>query len=273
MRLTGRPRRRHLASHQSRLSTFVAAASLLALLSSCADTGRTIVAPPKIAGAEYVGTDGCSTCHAELVAGFDTATHALLSERAEEPADIGCESCHGPGSLHVRSGGGRHDIINPRKTPTTCFQCHLAARGDFALPHSHPVTGGPLELTSGKMSCADCHESHSGPAAASRTSFMSENEACIACHPAQRGPFVFEHEALLEGCTTCHRPHGSVNAQLLTERNATLCLKCHFQEQTAVGVALIGGRDHSSFLTQGTCWSAGCHEAVHGSQVNSSLRF
>jgi hypothetical protein len=23
----------------------------------------------------------------------------------------------------------------------------------------------------------------------------------------------------------------------------------------------------------GTCWSAGCHEAVHGSQVSSSLRY
>jgi hypothetical protein len=26
-------------------------------------------------------------------------------------------------------------------------------------------------------------------------------------------------------------------------------------------------------LSQGTCWTAGCHEAVHGSRVNSSLRF
>jgi hypothetical protein len=26
-------------------------------------------------------------------------------------------------------------------------------------------------------------------------------------------------------------------------------------------------------VTQGSCWSAGCHEAVHGSRVNPSLRF
>jgi hypothetical protein len=26
-------------------------------------------------------------------------------------------------------------------------------------------------------------------------------------------------------------------------------------------------------LQQGSCWTAGCHEAVHGSRVNSSLRF
>jgi hypothetical protein len=60
---------------------------------------------------------------------------------------------------------------------------------------------------------------------------------------------------------------------MLTERNATLCLKCHFQQQTGSGNIVIGGRDHSGSLSRGACWSAGCHEAVHGSQVSSSLRF
>jgi hypothetical protein len=26
-------------------------------------------------------------------------------------------------------------------------------------------------------------------------------------------------------------------------------------------------------LPQGTCWSAGCHEAIHGSNVNGHLRY
>jgi predicted CXXCH cytochrome family protein len=84
---------------------------------------------------------------------------------------------------------------------------------------------------------------------------------------------VFDHEALREGCTTCHSPHGGVNAKMLTERNANLCLKCHFQQQSQPGVILIGGVDHTSRLSQGACWSAGCHEAVHGSRVSPSLRF
>jgi predicted CXXCH cytochrome family protein len=102
---------------------------------------------------------------------------------------------------------------------------------------------------------------------------LSANDNCHACHQAQRGPHVFEHEALREGCIICHSPHGSVNQKLLTERNAVLCLKCHFQQQTAPGRIAIGAIDHTSFLARGTCWSAGCHEAVHGSQVSSSLRF
>jgi hypothetical protein len=63
-----------------------------------------------------------------------------------------------------------------------------------------------------------------------------------------------------------------VNAKLLTVRDSNLCLKCHFQ-QVKNGSILIGGSDHTVRLQQGTCWTAGCHEAIHGSRVNPSLRF
>jgi hypothetical protein len=59
---------------------------------------------------------------------------------------------------------------------------------------------------------------------------------------------------------------------MLTERNANLCLKCHFQQMRGAKI-YIGGSDHTSRLQQGTCWNASCHEAVHGSRVNSSLSF
>ena len=241
---------------------------------SCTSTNRTFVAPPVIAGAEFVGTEACADCHEEVVHKFASATHALLVAPGDNAQEIGCESCHGAGSLHVESGGGRGTIIDPERSSETCFRCHLNKRGDFALPHTHPVTGGPLSLTTAKVSCADCHEPHEGDAiVAGGTAALSENDTCFACHAAQRGPFVFEHEALREGCTVCHAPHGSVNAKMLTERDSTLCLKCHYQEQADSGAIVIGGRDHTGFLPRGSCFSAGCHEAVHGSNVNSSLRF
>lgn len=238
--------------------------ALTLVLLSCTTT-RTLVAPPSIPGAKYVGSESCETCHEDQTRDFHTATHARLT--GEGGKEIGCESCHGPGSKHVEAGGGRGSIVNPKRSPETCFQCHLDVRTQFNLPHHHPV----LE---GKMSCSACHEPHKGSAIKSGgTELAGSNETCFQCHTAQRGPFVFEHEALRQGCNTCHQPHGSVNQRMLTERNQTLCLKCHFQEQSGAGTLLIGGRDHSSFLTRGTCWSAGCHEAVHGSQISSSLRF
>jgi hypothetical protein len=36
---------------------------------------------------------------------------------------------------------------------------------------------------------------------------------------------------------------------------------------------LIGKFDHSSRLAQGSCFSAGCHTAVHGSNINPHLRY
>jgi predicted CXXCH cytochrome family protein len=272
------------------------AVALTVILLSCSTTNRTILAPPNIPGAEYVGSEECATCHEDIVRNFKTATHARLqrkrvvmekssgkgsekgSETPKEITDIGCETCHGPGSLHVKAGGGAGTIINPRKSPDTCFQCHLEVRAQFQLPHHHPV----LE---GKISCVDCHEVHKGIAIkgaptniqqtlkAGGLAFLGPNETCFECHTAQRGPFVYPHEALRQGCTVCHTPHGSVNARLLTERNYTLCLKCHFQQQKEAGHIFIGDVDHTNFLPQGTCWSAGCHEAIHGSNVNPLLRY
>jgi predicted CXXCH cytochrome family protein len=254
------------------------AVALALILLSCSTTTRTILAPPSIPGAEFVGSEECATCHEEISRNFRTATHARLEAKGENAKNVGCESCHGPGSLHVNSGGGAGTIVNPRKSPETCFQCHLEVRTAFALPHHHPV----LE---GKMSCSDCHEPHKGmainaaPTNIQQTlktgglAFLSRNETCLECHTQQRGPFVYEHEAVRQGCTVCHTPHGSVNQRLLNERNATLCLKCHFQEQKIPGHIFIGDVDHSSFLQQGTCWSAGCHEEPHGSNVTPLLRY
>ncbi len=237
------------------------------LVVSCVTTQRAMVAPPHIAGASYFGSKQCAECHTDITSHFTDATHAKIIAPGTNAKEMGCESCHGPGSLHVKAGGGPGTIINPGKSPQVCFQCHLDKRAEFSLPYSHPVLAG-------HMSCVDCHNPHRGDAVPTGGTQLSvNNETCFKCHAQQAGPFVFEHEALRQGCTVCHLPHGSVNPKMLKTRNQNLCLQCHFQQQTATGVILIGNRDHSSFLSRGTCWSAGCHEAVHGSNVSTSLRF
>jgi predicted CXXCH cytochrome family protein len=243
-------------------------------LISCGTLDHAIMAPPDIPGATFVGSKACADCHDEIARDFKTADHSKLQARGKNAENAGCESCHGPGSLHVNSGGGAHTIVNPRKDPETCFQCHLEIRAKFSLPYRH----GVLE---GKMSCADCHNPHKGSImkGGGATNLMGKNDTCIQCHKLQQGPFVFEHEALREGCTTCHDPHGSVNEKLLVARNQMLCLKCHFQTQNVPGQASspgqlnIGNDNHASNMAQGACWSAGCHEAIHGSQVNAHLRY
>jgi predicted CXXCH cytochrome family protein len=235
-------------------------ASLAVVLMSCA-TSRVMMAPPSIPGATFVGSDACATCHEDVTKDFRTADHAKLQVKGENAKDMGCESCHGPGSKHVEAGGGAGTIVNPKKSPETCFQCHLDKKAEFSMPYSHPVLAG-------KMSCGDCHDPHKGG-----TSVAKVNDTCADCHTAQTGTFAFQHEAVREGCSSCHNPHGSVNQKMLTERNSNLCLKCHFQQQLPGNDLTIGGRAHGNGSTRaGTCWSAGCHEAVHGSNVNSHFR-
>lgn len=223
------------------------------------------MAPPDIPGAEFLGSESCGDCHDSYTRDFHTATHALLTADTDHSKLIGCEACHGPGSVHVESGGAFHTIVNPKRSPDVCFQCHLDKRGQFSLPHHHPFENG-------KVVCSDCHESHKGPAVRAGASVLAgANDGCIQCHPAQRGPFVFEHEAMRDGCVICHDPHGSVNEKMLTERNSNLCLKCHLDVRSSN--IMVGGLPHQFLLQQGTCWTAGCHEAVHGSHVSSSLRY
>ena len=252
---------------RKRWSVLLSFLTIVLIAISCVTVNRTVMAPPHIPGATFVGSAECATCHEDKTKDFKTATHGRLMAKGENAANAGCESCHGPGSLHVEAGGGKGKIVNPGKSPEACFQCHLDKQAEFHLPHTHPV----LE---GKMSCTDCHNPHEGDAVkGGGTSMTSSEETCFQCHTMQKGPFIFPHEAIREGCISCHAPHGSVNQKMLIERNSNLCLKCHFQQQTGFGQILIGGSNHSGRLNAGSCWKAGCHEAVHGSQVNTSLRF
>ncbi len=258
-----------------------AGAALAVVLISCA-TNRTMMAPPSIPGATFVGSKECATCHEKLVRDFRTADHAKLQAKGKNAVDMGCESCHGPGSKHVEAGGGKGLIVNPKKSPETCFQCHLDKKAQFSLPYTHPV------LT-GKVSCSDCHNPHKGNAVkGGGTQLNGKNETCYQCHKQQTGPFVFTHDAVREGCTTCHSPHGSVNQKMLNERNQTLCLKCHFDggsnntitptisNPTGFTATMGSSGNHGgngSDWQRGACWSAGCHEAIHGSNVSNALRY
>jgi predicted CXXCH cytochrome family protein len=240
------------------------------LVISCVVADRTMLVPPVVPGATFSGDKSCTECHADLTDHFAHATHAkvALADPGTKIGATGCETCHGAGSLHVKSGGAKGTIVNPRKSPETCFQCHVDKRGSFALPNSHGIN-------TGTVTCGDCHEPHAGNMikGTGAVSLDSENETCTKCHTAQKGPFIFGHSALREGCIACHNPHGSINAKMLVARDANLCLRCHLQTTDNNGVIIAGGEDHRTRLQNGTCWSAGCHEAIHGSNASKPLRY
>jgi len=243
---------------------------LLVLLSSCSTDSVTLTAAPEIPGAHFVGDKTCAECHTNICRIFPSSAHARI--RLEDPraaGQTGCEACHGPGSLHVATGGGRGKaIVNPGKDPAACFECHRTVEAEFHLPQHHP-------LIEQKMNCAQCHDPHGADIfkGAGGPLMARFNETCAACHREQTRPVVFEHPAMREGCTVCHNPHGSINAKLLLQRDVNLCLRCHAQNQGPSAGLYIGNVDHSAFIRMGACWSSGCHTAVHGSNVDVRLRY
>jgi hypothetical protein len=89
-------------------------------------------------------TDECIRCH---VTGFQLATGypQADSTKAANLANVTCEACHGPGSLHVAAAmADKKKFINRGVTANLCAQCHTAATSPsfkFAeyAPKVHPV--------------------------------------------------------------------------------------------------------------------------------------
>ena len=236
----------------------------------CADV---VIAPPLIPGAEYVGDETCKTCHEEQYKYFNLSDHANVTLMMEEECSgqihaEACETCHGPGSLHVQGGGDKSQIV--RADPDTCFGCHLNIKGMFSLQYHHPVPEG-------RMICSDCHNLHGNDVhsvvnSTGKVSLENKDEICLECHKAQRGPFAFEHEALREGCTACHNPHGSIVDRLLVAGPSTLCLSCHF-ESDINDSCTIGGSNHSGRAISIGVSCLDCHTRIHGSNsASTSLR-
>lgn len=65
----------------------------------------------------------CYACH---TTGYGKPGGFVSFEKTPELANVGCESCHGPGSLHAESG----EAGDIRRTPDIngCLACHNAER-------------------------------------------------------------------------------------------------------------------------------------------------
>jgi DmsE family decaheme c-type cytochrome len=288
-----------------------------------------VLAPaPSLAADEYVGSNVCKTCHADIWAPFYRNPHFKgIASGKESPENTGCESCHGPGKAHVEAGGGADTIprafsrlaptqvldtclrchsqtlsranirrsahtqeevvctnchsIHKSSTPKfllakkqseLCYTCHANVRAQFSMPFKHRVNEG-------FMQCTDCHNPLGSNEPTWRMADRPHNteqaqaneEPCLKCHIDKRGPFVFEHPAVrIDGCETCHNPHGSVNAKLLKRPVIfTMCLECH----TGVGkFGPLGGIPQPSSTHNladpryQNCTT--CHVRIHGSNAD-----
>ena len=224
-----------------------------------------VMTPVSIPGAEYVGPDTCAECHEAEAKYFRMSDHASVSlkvtdEDVESGVAESCETCHGPGSLHVEGMGDKSKIIRS-DVQTACFSCHLNVKAKFQLQHRHPV----LE---GRMSCTDCHDLHGKDVRATGGAMLlGMDDKCFKCHKEQKGPFVFEHDAMRDGCQSCHSPHGSINDKLLVAGQSTTCLRCHWETAFNTGTGGLGNIEHGDFAIGQGEECIDHHRAPHGSNI------
>lgn len=162
--------------------------------------------------------DACLRCHAKDL------SKGNIRRSAHTLAGVACTSCH---SIH---GSRSPEYLLANMQREVCYGCHTPARAQFSMPFKHPVNEG-------FMKCTDCHNPHGTAAPTWRMGLrprlvdtaIATEEPCLKCHSDKRGPFTFEHPSVrVDGCETCHKPHGSTNAKLLTRPVVfTICLECH----------------------------------------------
>jgi DmsE family decaheme c-type cytochrome len=197
--------------------------------------------------------NGCESCHgpgkAHVEAHGGKATIVAFSELPAERILNACLTCHGQKISRANIRRSEHTLngmactschsIHKARTPRSllakpqtelCYGCHANVRAQFSLPFKHRVNEG-------FMTCTDCHNPHGAFAPTWRVAArprmvqqaLANEEPCLKCHAEERGPFMFEHGALrVDGCETCHSPHGSPNSRLLRRPVVfTMCLECH----------------------------------------------
>lgn len=173
--------------------------------------------------AETIGTEKCATCHTETHATYQTTKHAQ--------AGVGCESCHGPGSLH----NGDTQRISKTHWPGMCGRCHPQFAEWQKSRHSDPLAFGHAEVSPALIgNCYKCHYTEGFIEASKAKSFDQF-----------RFPFGTDvpHDTPNVGCDVCHNPHEQTTANpvgIRTGASASLCVTCHekkWQNATYSGTA------------------------------------
>ena len=166
-------------------------------------------------------------------------SHTLMGRIGQtQKGKFDCENCHGPGSAHVKAGGGRGvgGIISFRPEDQSrtaeenngiCLTCH--ERGDRTNWH------GSTHETRGLM-CTNCHTIMKAVSRKNQMKTAFEPDTCFQCHKDRRAQmFRSSHMPLREGkmvCSDCHNPHGAVTEALLKKDSINdTCYTCHAEKR------------------------------------------
>ncbi len=184
--------------------------------------------------ATYVGSNVCLGCHTPWVEDFSKTLMGRLFKQGK----IQCESCHGPGSAHVKAGGGRGvgGIISFRKEDTSrtaaennaiCLGCHEKGDRTYWDGSTHETRG---------LACTNCHTIMKRVSDKYQLKTAFQPDTCFQCHKDRRAQMLrTSHMPVREGkivCSDCHNPHGSATEAMLRANSINdNCYQCHAEKR------------------------------------------
>lgn len=207
---------------------------------------------------------GCLTCHS----GLARPTGAGLGSYANPPFKelaIGCENCHGPGSLHVGQhrgqvtpGANTRTIVNPGRldpwlADNICMSCHQGralrvlqpgkSYADFRpgtpLDHVMAIFAAPPDPKRGSAPLSPLLEHFSLMSLSKCYTATKGRMSCLTCHDPHVQPTTNAVAYYRQKCLTCHNEQSCRlplhDRQLQTP--ADDCQGCHMPKQPVTGIA------------------------------------
>ncbi len=216
----------------------------------------------------------CITCHNALPA-FDFQSQ---NKYDKVPLGIGCENCHGPGSLHVQEKQqGKvvdirkeidYTIVNPAKLPwqlqiDVCQRCHLQGNAilkegksfmdfrpgmklsqvmDIYMPH--------FEGDDSKFIMASHAERLQKSSCFLKSNKIDEANSlgmtltCITCHNPHVSVTVTGKEKFNKICENCHQQKRCVEAPEILKKANNNCVYCHMPKNGTSDIPHVTVHDH-----------------------------
>jgi predicted CXXCH cytochrome family protein len=189
----------------------------------------------------------------------------------KEELNIGCETCHGPGSAHMAVGGyGKHIVslknLTPEREAVVCGQCHSRPKGRFDTDSPVNADGWMMRAGTSRQDYLQTFvggASGAGQVDAATGDLWGDggiNASGIdhsKAHHQQYTDFIrsklYKNANQLMTCSICHDPHQKTDfgRQLKKDPNvnAELCGQCHATDAASLIVHIeaklpISGTDH-----------------------------
>lgn len=204
--------------------------------------------PVKQVALENSWQKNCAGCHTTGYTPTQNDNAEWVNNFTE--LNIGCEACHGPGSLHADSSGDEAYIWRSANS-NVCSQCHVRGTsldgehgyplgmypGDDIEDHFILATDAfwPDDMTSKKHHQQFMDWTSSGHAR-TPSAGVKRVAPCVNCHTPEGAQALFSGTALTDvpqgatwqiTCAACHNSHGTEHEHDLRADMEELCITCH----------------------------------------------